>query len=281
MSDAWNVQAGDGPVILAEVREGVGVITLNRPSRLNAWTPLMGTLYFDALERFARDPEVRAILVTGAGRAFCSGADVSGLTSMSDAGGLQPERELRPYWYPIEIGKPVVAAIKGVCYGVGLQQALFCDVRFVSEDVRISTAYARRGLVGEVGSTWIISRIVGASRALDLMLTARVVEAREALALGLAHYVAPTDSVFDAAFAYCAGMARESSPWSMRMMKLQVYADLMDSLPPAFDRSQALLDVALAGPDLAEFVRAFKEKRPPAFPGLDPALAQMDPCGRG
>jgi enoyl-CoA hydratase/carnithine racemase len=281
MSDAWSAQAGDGPVILTEVRDGVGVITLNRPSRLNAWTPLMGTLYFNALEQFARDPEVRAILLTGAGRGFCSGADVSGLGSMSDAGGMQPERETRPYWYPMEIGKPVVAAIKGVCYGVGLQQALFCDIRFVSEDVRISTAYAKRGLIGEVGITWILSRIVGASRALDLMLTARVVEAQDALSLGLANYVAPTESLVDAAFAYCAGLAKDCSPWSMRQMKLQVYADLMDSLKPAFDRSEDLLNAALAGPDFAEFIAAFREKRPPAFPGLDPSLAQMDPVGRG
>lgn len=277
MSEVWADESKDREIVLVEVREGVAIVRLNRPERLNAWTPDMGTLYFDTLDRLAEDTRVKAILVTGEGRAFCAGADVSGLGGMADKGRSDIERETRPYWYPIEIGKPVVAAINGVCYGVGLQQALFCDVRFVADNVRICTAYAKRGLMGEVGITWILERIVGVGAAMDLLLSAREIGPQEAKEIGLATKIVPADQLLDEAFAYCKAMADTCAPWSMRTIKKQLYTDLMTNLPSAFDRSQMYLEEALASEDFAEGVRAVMEKRKPDFPGLSPELAKLGP----
>src|SRR5882724_4413081 len=137
MTAVWPNEHGQPPAIIAETRDGVAVLTLNRPSSLNAWTPAMGTLYFDTLDRVAADPSVRAILVTGAGRAFCAGADLSGLSHIASAGGLAQNRDPRRYWHAMSIGKPIVAAIRGPCLGVGLQQALCCDVRIAASDAQI------------------------------------------------------------------------------------------------------------------------------------------------
>jgi enoyl-CoA hydratase/carnithine racemase len=272
MIAAWAEAPGERPVLEA-VRDGVGIVTLNRPERLNAWTPAMGLQYFDALERMAGDPAVRAILVHGQGRAFCAGADMSGLQEISEGADYKSSRQPRKYWFPLSIGKPIVAAIHGACMGLGVQQALCCDIRFVSDDVKIAAVYAKRGLVGEIGITWLLPRIVGMGVAMDLMVSGRAVGAQEALAIGLANRVVPDGRLFDEAFAYCAALAADCAPSSMRTMKQQVYADMMSALWPAFERSEVLLEQALASADFAEGVRAFKEKRPPQFPPLAAELA--------
>jgi enoyl-CoA hydratase/carnithine racemase len=234
----WAEAPGDVPILHA-VRDGVGVLTLNRPERLNAWTPAMGSLYFDRLYQAARDR--------------------------------------RAYWFPLSIGKPIVAAIHGACFGVGLQQALCCDIRFVAEDAKIAAPYAKRGLIGEVGITGLLPRIVGAADALDMLLSGRTLSAQEAYAMRLANRVVPTGSLFQTAFDYCAALADGCAPGSMRTMKQQVYRDLMSALADAFDRSETLLAEALAGRDFAEGVQAFTDKRPPRFPPLDPDLWAIDP----
>jgi enoyl-CoA hydratase/carnithine racemase len=272
----WAEAPGDVPILHA-LRDGVGVLTLNRPERLNAWTPAMGSLYFDRLEQFARDPEVRAILVHGQGRAFCSGADLSGLGAIAKGADYQAERDRRAYWFPLSIGKPIVAAIHGACFGVGLQQALCCDIRFVAEDAKIAAPYAKRGLIGEVGITWLLPRIVGAADALDMLLSGRTLSAQEAYAMRLANRVVPSEALFQAAFDYCAALADGCAPGSMRTMKQQVYRDLMSALADAFGRSEGLLAEALAGRDFAEGIQAFKDKRPPRFPPLEPDLWAIDP----
>ena len=275
MSDGWGESSEES--LLQEVRDdGVAILTLNRPAKMNAWTPAMGARYFDALEACAAEEAVRVILVTGAGKAFCAGADVGGLDSMAKAGGVQPERDPRPYWFPMSIGKPVVAAINGPCFGVGLQQALCCDVRFVARGARLSTAYAKRGLIAEVGISWVLARQVGAGRSLDLLLSARTFDGAEAATMGLAEYCTDDAALFDEALAYCTEMARDCSPWALRTMKLQLYADLMSSLDEAYDRSEELLQQALSGPDFAEGVSAFLDKRPIAFSGLSADLATLD-----
>lgn len=277
MTSPWPDESGQPPAIAAEIREKVAVVTLNRPSRLNAWTPAMGTLYFDTLDRLSVDTAVNVILVHGAGRAFCAGADMTGLQNVVAGGGTVRERDPRRYWHPLTVGKPIVAAIHGPCYGVGVQQALCCDLRFAARDARISVPYAKRGLIAEVGISWLLSRIVGASRAMDLLMSGRVLEPGEALQMGLINQLFEPDELLQRAFEYCAAMAAQSSPWSMRMMKQQVYHDLMTALPPAFALSEALLTEALAGADFAEGVTSFREKRTPVFPPLAANLARLDP----
>ncbi len=267
----------DSPPVLGEVRDGVGIVTLNRPATINAWSTSMATHYFDVLEQMADDPAVVVILVRGAGRGFCAGADTKVLNKIADAGGATPDRETRPYWHAWTIGKPVVAALHGPCYTVGLQQALCCDMRFAAQDARIAAPYARLGLNAEVGIGWLLSRLVGVAGALEFFISGREISGEEAGAIGLVNRVFPADELFERSFDYCARVAASSSPWSLRTIKHQAYADLMTtSHTAAFERSEALMQEALRGADFAEALAAMREKRPAAFVPLDPALARID-----
>jgi enoyl-CoA hydratase/carnithine racemase len=277
MNSFWPDESGQPPAILVEVRDRVAIVTLNRPAKLNAWTPAMGTLYFDTLDRLAVDAGVNVILVQGAGRGFCAGADMSGLNSIASSGGSTPGRDPRRYWYPMSIGKPIVAAIHGPCYGVGLQQALCCDLRFAARDAKLTAPYAKRGLIAEIGISWLLTRTIGVSNTMDMLMSGRVFEGEEALRIGLVSRLFEADALFQSAFDYCASLAAESSPWSMRTMKQQIYHDLMTSLGPAFERSEEFLGQALAGADFVEGVTAFREKRAAVFAPLPPQLAKLDP----
>jgi enoyl-CoA hydratase/carnithine racemase len=277
MSSVWREDPDAATSVLSTVDRGVAIVKLNRPDRLNAWTPQMGTLYFDLLERHAVDPEVRAILVTGAGRGFCAGADVGGLEDMSAAGGRGQLADRRPYSLPMSIGKPIVAAINGPCVGIGVQQALCCDVRFAAADAKLAVAFARFGLVAEAGMSWNMTRLVGAGVAMDLMLSGRTVGAEEALRLGLVTHVSPPERLIDDAVAYCRTLAETCSPWSMRMIKQQVYRDMLTDLESAYARSETILDESFTRADFAEAVKAFGEKRAPAFAPLASALGRLEP----
>jgi enoyl-CoA hydratase/carnithine racemase len=277
MSAIWGDEEAGPASVLTEVREGVAVVTLNRPKRLNAWTPAMGSLYFDTLERLAGDPSVRSILVTGQGRAFCAGIDLGRLANLAASGGSPPaEPDRRPYWLPMSIGKPIVAAIRGACVGVGLQQALCCDIRFAADDAKLSAPYSKRGLIGEVGMTWNLTRVIGAGAAMDLMLSGRTLGAEEALKSGLVNRVVAGQSLFDDAFAYCRALAEECSPWSMMMIKQQIYKDLMVTMHVAYGRSEAMMSQALVGPAIVEGIAAFREKRRPIFAPLSAEQATID-----
>jgi len=266
------------PVVLAEVRDRVGIVTLNRPQSLNAWNTPMATQYFDTLERMADDPAVVVILVHGAGRGFCAGADTKVLKTIADSGGETAGRETRPYWLPLTIGKPIVAAVHGPCFTIGLQVALCCDVRFAARGARIAAPYARLGLNAEVGIGWLLARIVGVANAAELLLSSRELNGEEARELGLVNRVFDDDELFDKAFDYCRGIANGASPWSLRTIKQQVYQDLMSaSLVPAFERSEVLMQAALAGQDFAEGVAALRDKRPPAFAPLEPGHTRISP----
>ena len=281
MSQIWADETDGPPAILSEVREGVGIVTLNRPDKLNAWTPAMGTLYFDTLDAMALDPAVRVILVVGAGRGFCAGADMTGLSNLA-AKGEMSGRDGRPYWHAMGIGKPIVAAIHGACYGVGLQQAVCCDIRFAAYGARFCVPYVKRGLIAELALSWQLNRLVGVGRTTDMMLSARVVDAEEALTIGLASQLFAPDDLFDAAFAYCRTIAAENSPWAMRVVKQQIYHDLMTaSLTGPFEKAEHLLREAVAGPDMKEGIAAFREKRPLNFAPLSPELSRLDPWPEG
>jgi len=261
--------------VLSEVVDGVGIATLNRPDKLNAWSPAMRLAYFDVLDRFADDGDVRAILVRGAGRGFCAGADLSLIQAPTAESEALREADPREYWFPLSIGKPIVAAIHGPCLGIGLQQAMFCDIRFATPNAKIGAPYVRRGIVGEMGITWMLSRICGIAAANDIMLSGRTLSGIEAKEIGLVNTLAEEADLFDRAFAYCRDIAQNCSPTAMRVVKEQLYHDLMDGFTPSFNRSERYLDEMLRGEDVKEGIAAFREKRPLRFPDLPPARAKI------
>jgi enoyl-CoA hydratase/carnithine racemase len=262
-------------LVLTTIDRGVAHVVLNRPERQNAWTPAMGVRYFETLDALARDGEVRAIVVSGAGGAFCPGADPGVLGDIVE-GEHRFAPDKPPYWGALSVGKPVIGAIAGPCFGLGLQQALCFDIRFASEDAKFSTAYARRGLIAELGMSWLLPRLVGTAHAADLLLSARLIRAPEAARIGLVNRVVPTGEVEREAVEYARAMAATCSPRAMREIKAQLYQDLADRLIPAYERSDALLHAAVTWPDFAEGVESWKAQRPPAFPPLPSALAKID-----
>jgi enoyl-CoA hydratase/carnithine racemase len=257
-------------VVQRSIEDGVAVLTLNRPDRLNAWTAAMERAYFDLLADCAERDDVRAIVVTGAGRGFCAGADMQELPSIGDGGVDEAAagRDRRPQAFPLAIPKPIVAAINGPVAGIGLVQALMCDIRIAAADAKITTAFARRGLVAEHGMSWILPRLIGPARALDLLLSGRVVLGEEAAAMGLVNRALPVDRVLDEALAYARELATHSSPASMATMKAQVYNDLERDLAEAVGVANRLMLESFSGPDFAEGVASFVERREPRFAPL-------------
>ncbi|HZT66908.1 MAG TPA: enoyl-CoA hydratase [Acidimicrobiales bacterium] len=261
--------AGD-EVVLHRVEDGVAVLTLNRPDRLNAWTSAMERRYFDLLAQAAGDPEVRVVVVTGAGRGFCAGVDMDDLDAIGEAGSVQGDWDRRPQTFPLSVRKPLIAAINGACAGLGLVQALMCDLRFAAAGAKLTTAFARRGLVAEHGISWVLPRLVGPARALDLLLSGRVVLAEEALALGLVNRVVEADSLLATVLDYARDVAANCSPASVAAMKSQVYRHLQTDLATAMDESNRLMAESLRAADFREGVASFVERRPPKFEPLDP-----------
>ena len=257
-------------VVLYDVRDdGVALLTLNRPDRMNGWTIEMEDRYFDLLLEAEADESVRAIVVTGAGKGFCPGADFSALED--GAGGAKLEfgsLKRRPVTLPLGIKKPMIGAINGAAAGVGLVQALLFDVRFAAPGIKMTFSFPQRGLVAEYGASWLLPRLIGTSRALDLLLSARVILAEEALALGLVNRIVPAVSLVDEAIAYAANLAANCSPASMAVIKQQVYADWETDLDAARIRSAHLMAKSFQGPDFAEGVKSYIEKRPAAFAPL-------------
>lgn len=265
---ATATETATSQVLLYDVAAGVATITLNRPGRNNAWTPEMKDLYFDLLERAAADPEVRAIVLTGAGKSFSVGADMENLKKIDPTKGVRVSREERPITYPLTIPKPIVAAINGACAGIALCNALCCDVRFAAAGAKFTTAFVRRGLVAEHGASWLLPRLVGQARALDLLLSGRVIVAEEALEMGLVNRVVPKESLLETATAYARDMAVNCSPAAMSVIKSQVYRDLELPLKEALEKANHLMLQSTQHADLKEGVNSFLEKRPPKFAPL-------------
>ena len=253
-------------LVLRDLEEGVALLTLNRPDRLNAWTDELENAYFDALTACGADPDVRAIVVTGAGRGFCAGADMESLQQIG-ANGVT-HRDRRPQTLALTIPKPVIAAINGPCAGIGLVQALMCDLRFAANGAKFTTAFARRGLVAEHGISWILPRLVGPARALDLLLSGRVILAEEAAALGLVNRALERERLLDETLAYARDLAANCSPASMASMKAQVYADLDRGVTEALPNADRLMVESLQAPDFVEGVQSFLERREPNFAPL-------------
>ncbi len=274
--------------ILYSVANRVATITLNRPDKLNAWTALMEKEVRSAMENAEGDEDVRVIVLTGAGRGFCAGADMSLLSAVAEHGvvnqareGQSPEDQNREaalrdgvpldfqkrYSYFPAIGKPVIAAIHGPVVGLGLVITLYCDLRLASDAARFSTTFARRGLVAEYGMAWMLPRIVGIANALDLLFSARTIDAAEALRIGLVNRILPQESFLEKVHEYARELAATVSPRSLRIIKRQVYEAMFQPLSEAFDVSVNEMMASFKTEDFKEGVAHFVEKRPPAFSG--------------
>lgn len=253
-----------------DVQHGVATLTLNRPHRHNAVTPAMQERYLTQLDRAQRDPDVRAVVVTGAGASFSPGADMevlAGVDAQTAAAFRDGTRASSyPPDFPMRTAKPLIAAVNGACAGVGLVLALQCDLRFAAAGAKLSTSFARRGLVAEYGSAWLLTRLVGTAHALDLLLSARTVTAEEAHALGLVQRVLPAGEVLAAAQAYAGELATWSSPASMAVIKRQVWGDLDRGLAESTAEAMTLMAASFERPDLAEGVASWLERREPRFP---------------
>jgi enoyl-CoA hydratase/carnithine racemase len=272
--------------ILVDVSDRIATITLNRPERLNAWTPTMEREVQEAMLKAGQDEQVRVIILTGAGRGFCAGADMQTLSAVAGAGRSATELEdamdrwltgptiagaradfQKTYSYFPAIPKPIIAAVNGPAAGLGMVMALYCDLRFASEAAQFSTAFARRGLIAEHGMSWMLPRLVGLSSALDLLYSARLVDASEALRIGLVNRVIPHASLLDEVRGYARELTDRVSPRSLRVIKQQLYQALFQTLGEAIDTANGEMIQSFACDDFREGVAHFLEKRPPAFTG--------------
>jgi enoyl-CoA hydratase/carnithine racemase len=281
MSERADTRA-DTDLVLYEVdEEGVATLTFNRPERKNAWNVPMEARFFELLDRAAADPQVRVLIVTGAGKAFCPGMDMQRLEQNSRPGeGLHLEGR-SPMYSRRLLPKPMIAAINGGCAGIGLIQALICDVRFAARGARFTTAFTRRGLAGEYNLPYVLPRLIGLENALDLLLSGRTFDADEAKALGLVSRVVEPAELMDAVRAYARDIARNCSPRAMAVVRHQVYGDLDRDFTEALARSYSAMEYFAGSPDFREGVESFTQKRPPKFEGLppdfDPQEATRDP----
>ena len=258
---------------LLDIDRGVATITFNRPESNNGWTGGLEQAYYDRLSQCQDDPLVKAIVVTGAGRSFCPGADMKMLSGAArgtgNAGGGTPDQPVgqpkQVLNFPATITKPIIGAINGACAGVGLVQALMFDLRFAAAGAKFTVAFARRGLIAEYGSAWLLPRLVGQSNALDLLLSSRVVLADEAQSMGLVNRVVAADELLGVTQAYARDLAANCSPTSMAVMKRQVANAWQLDLPEAMAQAYRLMNETLKRPDFVEGVSSFLEKRVPAF----------------
>jgi len=261
-----------------KVADRIATVTLNRPEQLNAWTGTMGKEVRQAMEQADKDDNVRVIVLTGAGRGFCAGADMKNLSDISTSGRLEEQPDppfdknsrkdfQRKNTYFPSVSKPIIAAINGPCAGMGLCFALFCDMRFASNNAVFTTAFVRRGLIAEHGMSWTLPRLVGMSKATDLLLSGRRVESEEALNIGLVDRLYAGNELLPATYAYAKELAELSSPRSLKVIKKQLWQSVMQSLDEAMDVADHEMLLSLKSDDFKEGVKHFVEKRKPAFTG--------------
>lgn len=268
--------------ILYEVDDPVATITLNRPEAMNAWTNRMDHEIRDAVAKASADPAVVGIIITGAGRAFCAGADMkllsnisSGNESSNDAGAAVAEGEAAAgsnddfdgrFPFLMTTPKPIIAAINGAVAGMAFPFSLCCDLRVGTEKSLFLTAFAQRGLIAEWGLGWLLPKLVGPSVALDLLMSSRRVNGAEAKDLGLLnHLVNDPDELLPWCRNYVTELAEKCSPTSIAIMKQQVYSHLHVGMGVAEAEAAQLMVESFGRPDFAEGVQSFIEKRPPSF----------------
>src|SRR5712692_2619907 len=270
---------------LYNVADRIATITLNRPDKLNAWTATIEQEVRAAIYEAESDANVRVIVLTGAGRGFCAGADMSLLGNIAQQGlgdrgrehvlrntgngqrpNVRPDFQKKYSYFP-SIQKPVIAAVNGPAVGLGFIISLYCDLRLASDSARFGTAFAKRGLIAEYGLAWLLPRLIGPAHALDLLLSARIVDANEALRMGLVNQVFPQDKFMDSVYAYAKDLAHNVSPRSMRIIKEQVYNAMFQTLSEAFETAEQEMVQSLQCEDFKEGVAHFLEKRAPVFTG--------------
>lgn len=263
--------------VLSDIAEGVQTISLNRPERRNAWTAEMETDLRAALVEGGRDPAVRIIVLTGAGVAFCAGADAGFLRQLSSGAATitqtdaDPWPEVRPdlkgkFAMPAAIPKPVIAAVNGPAIGIGYALALYSDIRFASASATFIAAFARLGLIAEKGIDWALAGIVGQGRAAELLLSGRKLGAREALRFGLVSGVFPDSELKGEVQTYAAEMAAKVSPRSAAVIKRQLQGLRFDTPTEILARGERELAASLKSADFREAMAAMAEKRAPSFP---------------
>lgn len=263
------------PTVLYEVKDQIATVTLNRPERLNAITDQLTSELYDIMHTAAAERDVRVIVLTGAGRAFCAGGDIAGFGSQTPndlttklARSFDMNRradfQARHTYFP-SIPKPVIGMINGAAAGLGLLYALFCDVRFASEEAIFSTSFARRGLGAEYGIAWILAELVGHANALDLLISSRRVEGPEAQRLGLVNRTYPLAELRSATYAYAQDLVTWCAPSSMRMMKRGVYEASFQTLHEAVILANQDMLRSNGSSDFREGTASFLEKRQPRF----------------
>ncbi|GMU45812.1 MAG: enoyl-CoA hydratase/isomerase family protein [Pseudomonadales bacterium] len=270
--------------ILYEVKDGVALVTLNRPDKLNAWTTRMAEEIQDATLAAAEDDAARVIVLTGAGRGFCAGADMKLLSDMGGGGKGQaatedPDDVPRPrpsavrrdfthkYSYFPAIPKPVIAAINGPVAGIGLVMTLYCDIRIAATDAKFTSAFVKRGLIAEYGGAWLAERVMGVANALEVFLSGRIFDGDEARRLGLVNLTFPSEGFLEAALTYARDLAANNSPRSMRVIKQQIWESLFQDLDAGVELSLVEMKASIASDDFKEGVAHFLEKRAPRFSG--------------
>ena len=260
--------------ILFETMGRVALIRLNRPQALNALTYAMLADIRRLVEEAETDPEVTAIAFVGEGRGFCSGIDAEVLRATTEAGqsggsggGGGPGRTDPPgiFSYLPRTSKPVIAAVNGVAAGAGFVLAMMSDLRFGSDAASFTTIFSKRGLIAEHGTSWLLPRLVGPSRALDLLWSSRRIGADEALRIGLLDRVVPPGELLEAVVAYVDELAANVSPGAIAVMKSQVYRHLSDAMEPALADADRLTQAQLKHPDAREGAMALIERRPANF----------------
>ena len=272
--------------ILYEVRDRIATVTLHRPDRLNAITSQLENDLLAAMQAADVDDDVRVIILTGAGKGFCAGADLELLQTVTETDWatvdktalrkkLMPEREFedarqdfnKTWSYFPAIRKPIIGAINGAAVGLGFVLQLYCDIRIASDQARFGTAFSQRGLIAEHGSAWLLPRLIGISNALDMLYSSRLVKADEALRMGLVSRVVPHDALMSTVREYAVHLATMVSPLSLRVIKKQVYNALVTDLSDAIETANDEMLLSFASNDFGEGVAHFMEKRAPKFTG--------------
>jgi enoyl-CoA hydratase/carnithine racemase len=265
--------------VIYNIEERIATITLNRPHRMNAWTGRMHTEYRWCLYQAETNPEVSAILVTGAGKGFCVGADSKALEGHVEKGGYDPGTPdplaepgygVRPefdasFAYHFGLSKPVVAAINGPAAGIGLVLACFADIRFAARGVKLTTAHGKLNLPAEFGLSWLLPRIVGLGRANDILLTSRVVMTEEAEQIGLVNRTFEPGRLLEETYAYTRNLIASVSPGSLKQTKRQIYTDLHRDVGSSVAESERLVSDMMKEENYREAVKAFTGKRMPEW----------------